>query len=160
MTRSLASLALALALVATLTVTVAASDRRPVRGQFTGSVADVDQRCPGALTIGFELDGVLSHLGRITGTGSNCTTFTLGSEAVPIWDGIAVLTAADGSTLTVAYDGSQGVPTNGVATFSHADTVIGGTGRFDGATGEFAVSGLIDLGNLTVTGSVSGWIDY
>ena len=81
----------------------------------------------------------------MTGGGTNCTEFTLGTESVPIWDGIAIVTAADGSTLTLAYEGQQGAPTNGVATFIHQDSVVAGTGRFAGATGELTISGLIDF---------------
>jgi hypothetical protein len=160
MRRIAASIGLALLLSVTLVLPVSAGDQRPVNGQFEGSGVEVAQRCPDALTIGFAINGVLSHLGRMTGGGTNCTEFTLGTESVPIWDGIAIVTAADGSTLTLAYEGQQGAPTNGVATYSHEDTVIDGTGRFAGATGELTISGLIDFADLTVTGSVSGWISY
>jgi hypothetical protein len=97
----------------------------------------------------------------MTGGGTNCTEFSLGTESVPIWDGIAVVTAADGSTLTLAYEGLQGVPANGVAPFSHVDTVVDGSGRFAGATGELTIDGLIDFSRfpeVTVSGTVSGWI--
>ena len=160
MTRFISSLGLALLLTVALVLPVSAEDRRPVRGQFEGSGVAVAQRCPGALTIGFAINGVLSHLGQMTGGGTNCTEFTLATESVSIWDGIAIVTAADGSTLTLAYEGQQGAPTNGVATFTHQDSVIGGTGRFEGATGELTISGLLDFADLTVTGSVSGWISY
>ena len=163
MTRFIASIGLVLLLSVALVLPVSASDQRPVRGHFVGSGVNVDQRCPNALTIGFALDGVLSHLGRMTGGGSNCTEFTLGTESVPIWDGIAIVTAADGSTLTLAYGGEQGAPTNGVASFSHSDTVVAGKGRFTGATGQLTVEGVIDFSafpEVTVTGSVSGWISY
>jgi len=160
MRRIAGSTGLVLLLSVTLVLPVSAGERRPVRGQFEGSGAEVAQRCAGALTIGFDINGVLSHLGRMTGGGTNCTEFTLGTESVPIWDGIAIVTAADGSTLTLAYEGQQGAPTNGVATYSHQDSVVSGTGRFAGATGELTISGLIDFADLTVTGSVSGWISY
>src|ERR671919_636630 len=158
MSRLLSSIGLALLLSVALVLPVTASAQRPVHGQFTGSGVDVAQRCPGALTIGFAIEGNLSHLGRMTGRGTNCTEFALGSEAVPIWDGIATVTAADGSTLTFAFEGQQGAPTNGVATFSHTDTVVAGTGRFAGATGQLTVEGIIDFSafpEVTVTATVS-----
>ena len=83
MRRIAASIGLALLLLVTLVLPVSAGERRPVRGQFEGSGAEVAQRCPGALTIGFDINGVLSHLGRMTGGGTNCTEFTLGTESVP-----------------------------------------------------------------------------
>ena len=161
MTRFISAIGLALLLSVALVLPVSADDQLPVRGQFTGAGVNVDRRCPDALTIGFAIHGVLSHLGRMTGGGTNCTEFTLGTESVPIWDGIAIVTAADGSTLTLAYEGLQGTPTNGVAAFSHVDTVIGGSGRFTGATGELRIEGLIDFSRfpeVTVSGTVSGWI--
>ena len=163
MTRLIASIGAALLLLAALAMPVSADDRLPVRGQFTGAGVNVEQRCPDALTIGFAIDGVLSHLGRMTGGGTNCTEFALGTESVPIWDGIAIVTAADGSTLTLAYEGLQGAPTNGVARFAHVDTVVEGSGRFAGATGELRIEGLIDFSRfpeVTVTGTVSGWISH
>jgi hypothetical protein len=162
-TRFIASIGLALLLSVAVVLPVSAGDRQPVRGEFEGSGIEVAQRCPDALTIGFAIDGVLSHLGRMTGGGSNCTDFTLGTGSVPIWDGIAIVTAADGSTVTLAYEGQQGAPTNGVAPFSHSDTVVAGTGRFAGASGQLTVEGLIDFSRfpeVAVTGSVSGWISH
>jgi hypothetical protein len=163
MNRFGASIGLALLLSVALASPVSAGDQRPIRGQFNGSGVEVGQRCANALTIGFAIEGTLSHLGRMTGGGSNCTEFTLGTNAVPIWSGTAVVTAADGSTLTLAYEGQQGAPANGVAGFSHVDTVVGGTGRFAGATGLLTIDGLIDFSafpHVTVTGDVSGWIAY
>jgi hypothetical protein len=161
MTRLIRSITLAVA-VAILTVApTAAGDQRPVHGQFTGSGVATDQRCgPGSLTLGFAISGVTSHLGRLTGSGTSCTEFALGTEAVSIWDGMITLEAADGSTLIVIYEGDQGQPIDGVATFLHADTIIGGTGRFEGASGEWTVSGTIDFTDLTVSGTVSGWLSY
>lgn len=160
MIRVLSSTVLTLILLVGLALPVSAGDEQPVRGQFSGSGIAVDQRCAGNLTIGFAIRGVVAHLGRMTGGGSNCTEFTLGTEAVAIWDGIVLLTAADGSTLTLAYEGSQGVPSDGVASYLHSDTVVSGTGRFDGASGQLTVEGTIDLTDLTVVGTVSGWISY
>ena len=163
MRRIAASIGLALLLSVALVLPVSAGDQRPVWGQFHGSGVDVAERCPDALTIGFAIEGTLSHLGRMTGGGSNCTEFTLGTNAVPIWSGIAVVTAADGSTLSLAYEGQQGAPANGVASFYHSDTVVGGTGRFAGATGQLTIEGLINFTGfpeVTVSGTVSGWITY
>jgi len=162
MRRIIVSLALALTLVSALILPAAAAgEQRPVRGEFTGSGVAADQRCgPGSLTLGFVIRGVTTHLGRLTGSGTNCTEFTLGTEAVSIWDGMITLEAADGSTLIATYEGEQGQPVEGVATFSHTDTIVGGTGRFDGASGEWTVGGTIDFTDLTVSGTVSGWLSY
>jgi hypothetical protein len=161
MTRFIASTGLALSLIATIVLPVAGAAPRPVELRFSGSGVDVAQRCgPNALTLGFEIGGVGTHFGRFTGFGTNCTLFTLGTQAVPIDDGIVVLEAADGSTLTTSYDGAQEAPVAGVAGFAQIHTIVGGTGRFDGATGELNVSGTINLSNFTVSGTASGWLSY
>src|SRR5687768_10612335 len=102
--------ATALALLAALSIAAAtqAGERRPMSGHFTVGVVPVEQRCgPNALTIGFEGSGLATHLGRMTGTGSNCTEFTLATGAVAIWDGTATYVAADGSSISVTYTGVQ-----------------------------------------------------
>jgi hypothetical protein len=161
MKRFIASTGIALSLIAILVLPVAADATRPVQLRFDGAGVDVAQRCgPNALTLGFEIGGVGTHFGRFTGTGTNCTLFTLGTEAVPITDGIVVLEAADGSTITTSYEGGQGAPAAGVATFGHTHTIVAGTGRFQGASGELTVTGTINLANFTVSGTASGWLRY
>ncbi len=151
----------ALILAMTLALPVSADMRRPMHGTFDGSAVAVEQSCgPAALTLGFEIGGVATHLGRFSGTGSNCTEFTLATDAVAIWDGIIDLEASDGSTLRLHYTGAQGAPGAGIATFSHSDTVVSGTGRFEGAAGTLIVRGHVDLVTLTVSGTVSGWLSY
>jgi hypothetical protein len=155
------SIALALLAALTLSASVLAGDRRPMTGHYTIGVAPVEQRCgPNALTIGFEGVGIATHLGRMTGTGSNCTEFTLATASVAIWDGIATYTAADGSSLTVSYEGVQGAPTGGVAMASTTSTVVSGTGRFEGAHGSWTASGTIDFTTGLVNDTFSGWISY
>ena len=161
MRRITASIALALILGSALIAPAAAGEQRPFQGRFTGSGIAVAPRCgPAALTLGFAVQGEMTHLGRVTGDGTNCTEFTLGTGAVPIWDGFVTLVAADGSTLLTTYEGGQGAPSAGYATFAHEHVIVGGTGRFDGASGELSVSGVLDLANVMVSGTVRGWISY
>ncbi|HET9344355.1 MAG TPA: hypothetical protein VFO05_01535 [Candidatus Limnocylindrales bacterium] len=161
MRRITASIALALILCSAFVAPAAAGEQRPFQGRFTGSGIAVEQRCgQAALTLGFAVQGELSHLGRVTGSGTNCTEFTLGTGAVPIWDGLVTLVAADGSTLLTTYEGGQGAPSAGVATFAHEHVITGGTGRFAGASGRLSVGGVFDLVNGTVSGTVAGWIRY
>ena len=155
--------ATALALLAALSVAAGAQagDRRPMSGHYTVGVVPVEQRCgPNALTIGFEGAGIATHLGRMTGTGSNCTELTLATDAVAIWDGIATYVAADGSSITVTYTGVQESPVAGEATVSTSNIVVSGTGRFEGATGSWMGSGEIDFTTGFFTGGISGWISY
>ena len=138
-----------------------ATSERPFSGEFTVGVVGVEQRCgDGALTIGFAGSGRASHLGRITGTGSNCTEFDLAVQAVPIYAGLATFVAADGSTLTFAYEGEQQAPVDLRATTITSNAVVGGTGRFADASGSWTTVGTIDLATGLFSGSFSGWISY
>lgn len=155
------SITLGLLAALTLSASVLAGEQRPMQGQYTIGVSPVEQRCgPNALTIGFEGVGIATHLGRMTGSGSNCTEFTLTTDSVGIWDGIATYVAADGSSVTVHYEGLQQPPVNGVATASTTSTVVSGTGRFDGAQGSWTASGTIDFTMGLVDNTFSGWISY
>jgi len=138
-----------------------ADSARPMYGQISLTVVQADPRCgPDALTLGFTGVGNATHLGSISGSASNCTEFTLGTDAVDTWDGIATYVAADGSTLTTAYAGSQQAPVAGVASADTTHTVIGGTGRFVGATGLWTIRGQIDFVSSAFNGSIAGWIRY
>jgi hypothetical protein len=148
-------------LAAAMAPAIAAGEQRPMRGGYTLSVVPVEQRCgPNALTIGFEGVGFATHLGRMEGRGSNCTTFNLTTEAVPIWDGLATFVAADGSSISMIYEGAQDAPVNGSATAASNFTVVSGTGRFASATGSWTSSEVIDFTTGVDHGSFAGWISY
>ena len=157
------AIAAVLSLITALTISAATlgADQRPMSGGFTVGVVPVEQRCgPGALTIGFEGAGIATHLGRFTGSGTNCTSFDLATQSVPIYDGIATFLAADGSTITTHYEGTQQAPVAGVATVEATHTVVGGTGRFAGASGTWPSSGTIDFTTGSSSATLSGWITY
>lgn len=155
------STTLALILLLATSATASADSTRPMQGQITLTLAQAEPRCgPDALTLGFTGIGIAAHLGSISGIATNCTGFTLGSEAVEIWDGIATLVAADGSTLTTAYAGAQQAPVAGIASAETTHTVLGGTGRFADATGLWTIRGEVNFISGTFSGSLSGWIRY
>ena len=151
---------LALILAAFGTAAVAAGEQRPMSGQFTAQAGAAEPRCGDALTLGFEIRGTATHLGALTGIGSNCTEWTLATNAVAIWDGLATFEAADGSTLRSTAEGNQDAPIAGVATFEVTHTISGGTGRFADADGVWIVTGTIDFTTGTITGQVTGWLTY
>ena len=161
--RRLLALATALGLLMALSLSTSAfaGDQRPMAGHFTVAVVPVEQRCgPNALTIGFEGTGNATHLGRMTGTGSNCTELSLGTGAVAIWGGTATFVAADGSSVTVTYEGAQEAPVAGAATAITENTVVSGTGRFAGADGSWTTTGTIDFTTGFFTGAFDGWIGF
>jgi hypothetical protein len=160
MKRSIVSTALALTLALAAVLPAAATEQRPFSGEFTGFGIQAAQRCPDALTIGHEVSGVATHLGRFTGSGTNCTEFTFATEAVAIWDGTITIRAADGSTLTMTSEGLQDAPVAGVASYTQTASVVAGTGRFANASGVLVLTGTIDFSTFAVTGTVSGCLRF
>ena len=79
---------------------------------------------------------------------------------MPIWSGLATFVAADGSSITMSYEGAQDAPVDGRATAASTFTVISGTGRFEGAAGRWMSSEVIDFTTGIDLGSFSGWISY
>jgi hypothetical protein len=159
--RTLGSLGAVLLLVAAMAPAAAAGAQRPFLGKYSGLGVAVTQRCgPAALTIGHQISGVATHLGRFSGSGSNCTEFTLATDSVAIWDGQIDLIAADGSTLSGASEGSQAAPANGVAAYSQTMTITSGTGRFEDASGLLIITGTINFTTFAASGEVTGWLSY
>ena len=161
--RALIRLALA-SVVLTLATAMPATahQARPMLGElhltFSPTAA---QRCGAdALTLGFSGSGLVTHLGRVTGTGSNCTELALATDAVDIWDGLATYVAADGSTVQTTYEGAQEPPVGGTAVAVTIHTVTGGTGRFANAVGQWTVTGSVDFATGTFVGDLAGWISY
>ena len=152
---------IAATLVVALFAPVSAAEQRPFQARFTGGAVEADQRCgPNALTIGWQVSGVGTSIGRYTASGTNCTEFTLGTQAVDIWDGIILLRAADGSTLTFGSHGSQAAPSGGIAVATQTLTVTSGTGRFADAAGVLNLTSTVYFADLTTSGSVYGWLSY
>jgi hypothetical protein len=119
-----------------------AASARPLKGSFTGS--------------GLSFAGVLTHLGSFTGQITSFTptptggtfTFTLiaaNGDEVLIFE-VVTITGFDAST--------------GLFTYAAEDSILGGTGRFAGATGSAAVVGEAALDLSHYNGTFDGTIDY
>jgi hypothetical protein len=99
-----------------------------------------------------------------TGTSTHLGLFTYNLQAqlnLPTLSatGSATLVAADGSTLFLEGTG-QGTPTSvpGVVSIVETFTITGGTGRFEGASGNVTVERLVNRPTLTSSGTISGTI--
>lgn len=81
--------------------------------------------------------GQLSHLGHVAMTETHTTTILAASNYTTslVTDGKATITAANGDQLNIAFSGTgiRTGPSQFDDTFSY--TIIGGTGRFEGAGG-------------------------
>ena len=158
--RTILALMLIAALLLSLAMPAMAATERPFRGTFVGAAGFAEPRCGSDVTLGFTAIGTVTHLGRIEGQASNCSEVSFPVAQVDIRGGVVTFVAADGSTITAEYEGVQQAPMAGVAAYSITMTVVGGTGRFEGASGSWAASGLLDLNELTITGAFDGWIAY
>ena len=147
----LSSLAV-LALVFGFAGPVAAGNQVPIRGtlegtetvtQFVFPLESVDLKGTGKATqLGrFTLDGQ-AHVNLLEGTGS----------------GSFVFTAANGDTLTAEFIGRATVIGPGVIALSERAVIIGGTGRFAGASGSFIVERTLYAASGTTVGSFEGTV--
>jgi hypothetical protein len=73
--------------------------------------------------------------------------------------GSATFVAADGSTL-IAEGTGQGTPTEtpGVISIVETMTITGGTGRFEGASGNITIQRLVNRATLESSGTIDGLI--
>ena len=103
--------------------------------------------------------GQASHLGAVTGSGTDCITPT-SAYTYAFSNGKLTLIAANGDELRADYAGAL-TPSATPPIFVVAGTyrITGGTGRFSGASGTGAVGGLTNLqtgqGTLELNGNIS-----
>ena len=141
--RSTLALAVSLLLVMGLAASASADPgSRPFKGSVSGAVTFVEVStsvCPpgglfwGGLRTESSAAGTASHLGRTVMTSQHCT---------PVGDlitgGTMTLVSASGDAVYIEYAGSAPFPVPGVTTVIVVDfdfVIVGGTGRFVGATG-------------------------
>jgi hypothetical protein len=136
----------------------AAARELPFKGTLEGSFTFVPDPPPSTFaSVGFApLTGNATHLGRFTLTGPHRVNVAA-TPATAV--GTFEFTAANGDTLRASFTG-LGTPTAtpGIASIVETATIMGGTGRFTGATGSFIVERMVDLINLETTGSFEGTI--
>ena len=119
----------AMFLAAVLAGPAAAGNQVPFKGQSSG-VATTESFDPvaGIVHIRGEGEGEATHLGRFTDTSNVAIYLATGTVLAN-----STLTAANGDMLFLEMTAYGIDPTHGVGTF----TVVGGTGRFHGASGSY-----------------------
>ena len=157
----LAGLVLATALAVPAVAATADSVQRPLTGRCETVPTIVPSPTPGALF-------------RVTITGTCRLTHLGRTEQVAVEDvfagpggltlaGTSTYTAADGSTFATAFSGPVQQTGPNAVTFEGTETVVGGTGRFAGATGSTHFAGAATTappgqpgsGWFTVEGAIS-----
>lgn len=144
-----------LQLSAILLVTTLAGPAQKAR-PFKGSVEAVEASMVQFPTFFVDASGAghASHLGRFTFT-YEATVHLPTSMGV----GRALLIAANGDRLLAEFTG-QGHPTGTTSFIVETFTIIGGTGRFEGATGSFTLERLLNRVTGVTVGSFKGTISY
>lgn len=148
---------LLLAVLASATfAALAAPAARQKKMDLKGSVQAVESQkgAPPTIHVSLEGSGNASHLGKFT--------YTMQAElTVPALSATnsATFVAADGSTLSAEGTG-QGTPTDtpGVISIVETLTVTGGTGRFEGASGNITVQRLVNRATFESSGTIEGSI--
>jgi hypothetical protein len=140
-----------LALIATLVLAASASGVAcadeavvPFKAYYAGvPVAKYNPTC-GCLDQIFEFDGNATHLGLSHFSATGQASLVPPPPMPQSGDGM--ITAADGDLLYIHYEGGAKVVSPGVFEYDGDFWIIGGTGRFEGATGELDYWGTATAG--------------
>jgi hypothetical protein len=127
----------------------AAGTELPFKGESNGVVTTTGfDPVAGILYTTVAGEGHATHLGRFTVTGQVAVDVATG---IPV--GTWTLTAANGDMLFLAMTGHGIDPTHGFGAF----TIVGGTGRFEGASGSYEQ--IITFDATPGTADVIGYTD-
>jgi hypothetical protein len=127
-----------------------ANPERPYKASLSTTTVSVTPVSMTQLMLTYVGTGNGAHVGAYHESGSyllDLTTLT--------FVGAATATAADGSTFSFTIAGGFTAAT----TLAGTTAVTGGTGRFAGASGEFAFTGQ-QTSPSTISARIAGWIRY
>jgi hypothetical protein len=150
---SAASLSLAVLVVLGLAGSAPAQEQVPFKGSFEGNVT-VTPLAPPFVMVDVEATGNATQLGLFTLDIPHVVNRVTHTAA-----GTYEFTAANGDTVIADFTGTA-TPTDvpGVLYIEETATIIGGTGRFAGASGSFSVERWYDTIAGTTIGSFEGTI--
>lgn len=143
---------IAFILVLGLAGPAAAGNEVPFRGSLAGT-ATVTPLDPPMASVLIEASGNASQLGAFTLEFPH-----LVNQATRTGTGTYTLTAANGDTVTADVTGLATMVAPGVLTVAETAVITGGTGRFAGATGTFAVERTFFVATGVTAGSFEGTI--
>jgi hypothetical protein len=104
----------------------------PLKGSWSGVTVSAFPLTPTLISIVAEGSGELSHLGRYFMTSPHTTDVVTGETI-----GDQIFTAANGDTLTAFCAGFPQFQADGSVVGGLDCEITGGTGRFEGATGDY-----------------------
>jgi hypothetical protein len=152
---SAASLALAVLALLGLAGSAAAGEQVPFTGTLEGSFTVTPVNPPLIVDILLTGSGNATHLGKF----ELVFPHRVDRSTVPATGvGIYAMRAANGDMVFAEVYGEATLVAPGLLHGVETATIIGGTGRFTDATGEFVMERLIDQFTLTTIGSFEGTI--
>lgn len=139
-----------------LPIQALAGGQVPFKGSDTGHFTLTPNACgPNSAWLQVDITGTgkAKHLGKYTYDATECFDGTL------FYFAAFRMTGANGNSLVGTYSGTVGPgPSENVATYDQDAKVWGGTGRFEGASGKFHVSGLANLATGDYSQKLSGTV--
>ena len=160
MTRLNSIARLTLALLAVLALAgPAAAGKQGKQVPFKGVIEAVSDNVVHFPTMSVHITGggTATHLGRYTFALEGTVDLRHGTGV-----GSAEFVAANGDSIYTTFVG-QGVPTGRTPTenlVTETYTIVGGTGRFDGAAGSFTMVRLVDTATEETSGSFEGTLVF
>ena len=130
----------------------------PLKGDLQFLTEIGSRACPpDFVPIAFAGTGALTQLGAVTIAGNDCVLFTPPTGLIA--DGVLTITASNGDQLFATIAGTEVLPTPEVpGTIEGTFAIVGGSGRFEGASGGGRFTGINPFGpavSATVEGTVS-----
>lgn len=135
---------------------LSAGEQVPFKGSLDGVFSST-----GAfplLTLDGSGTGQATHLGKFTYEFPHTVDFSGVPMTPPMGLGTYTFTAGNGDKVFADFTGFSRPVEPGFVFVTETGTITGGTGRFDGASGQFTVMRLVDQLNGQTTGSFEGTI--
>jgi hypothetical protein len=131
----------------------APGDKFPFKGTFEGTLTERIPLTPPTFHDPFDMTGTATHPGNFDLVEEDVVDFGI---VPPTGAGTCTFVAANGDTLVADTIGHSSPVEPGVVLITEHAIIIGGTGRFAGATGSFTVQRRFNLATHETIGSFEG----